>query len=62
MMLAAEYDGEQHWADPSQYAWDVDRKEYIDRVGWTVIRVVARHRPADVIRRVRRAWDASAKR
>ncbi|ORA11333.1 endonuclease domain-containing protein [Mycobacterium asiaticum] len=62
MMLAAEYDGNQHWTDPSQYAWDVDRKEYIDRVGWTVIRVVSRHRPADVIERVRRAWDASAKR
>lgn len=62
MMLAAEYDGDQHWTDPSQYAWDVDRKEYIDRVGWTVIRVVSRHRPADVIERVRRAWDASAKR
>ncbi len=58
IMLAAEYDGGQHWTDPAQYAWDVDRQEYIDRVGWTVIRVVGRHRPSDVIRRVQGAWDA----
>lgn len=55
VMLAVEYDGEQHWTDPAQYAWDVDRHEYVDRVGWTVIRVVARHKPNDVIRRVQRA-------
>lgn len=62
MMLAVEYDGEQHWTDPAQYAWDVDRQEYVHRVGWTVIRVVARNRPGDVIRRVRHAWDARTKR
>jgi hypothetical protein len=45
IMLAAEYDGDQHWTDPAQYAWDVDRQEYSDRLGWTVIRVVAHHRP-----------------
>lgn len=61
VMLAAEYDGEQHWTDPRQYAWDVDRQEYIDRVGWTVVRVVARHRPDDIIRRVRSAWAARAR-
>lgn len=57
IMLAVEYDGEQHWTDPGQYAWDVERQEYVDRVGWAVIRVVARHRPAAIIRRVQRAWD-----
>ena len=57
IMVAVEYEGEQHWTDPAQYVWDVDRQEYIDRVGWTVVRVVARHRPSDVIRRLRRAWD-----
>ncbi len=60
-MLAVEYDGEQHWTDPAQYAWDVERQEYVNRVGWNVIRVVARHRPGDVIRRVERAWDAATR-
>jgi hypothetical protein len=55
--LAVEYDGEQHWTDPAQYVWDVDRQQYINRVGWTVIRVVSRHRAGEVIRRVRHAWD-----
>lgn len=61
IMLAAEYDGEQHWTDPLQYAWDIERREYLDRVGWTVVRVVARHRPSDIVRRVRAAWDARTK-
>ncbi|OBK17466.1 hypothetical protein [Mycobacterium asiaticum] len=59
VMVAAEYDGVQHWTDPAQYAWDVDRQEFIDSVGWTVIRVVSRHHPSEVIRRVKRAWDAA---
>ena len=58
ILLAVEYDGDQHWTNPAQYARDVDRQEYIARVGWTVIRVVSRHRPSDVIRRVQCAWDA----
>ncbi|BBZ39172.1 DUF559 domain-containing protein [Mycobacterium conspicuum] len=57
-MLAVEYDGEQHWTDPEQYAFDVERQEYVAHVGWTVIRVVSRQRPRDVIRRVQHAWDA----
>jgi hypothetical protein len=36
IMLAVEYDGEQHWTDPWQFAKDVDRQEYVARVGWTV--------------------------
>jgi hypothetical protein len=58
IMLAVEYDGEQHWTDPLQYAHDVTRQEYLAHVGWTVIRVVSRHRAGDVISRVRHAWDA----
>ena len=58
IMLAVEYDGEQHWTDPLQYAHDVTRQEYQAHVGWTVIRVVSRHRAGDVISRVRHAWDA----
>jgi len=58
VMLAVEYDGDQHWTDPTQYARDVDRQEYIASIGWTVVRVVSRHRPDDVIRRVQSAWNA----
>ncbi len=58
IMLAVEYDGEQHWTDPVQYAKDVDRQEYVAKVGWTVVRVVSQHRPRDVVRRVQQAWDA----
>jgi very-short-patch-repair endonuclease len=58
IMLAVEYDGGQHWTDPCQYAHDVERQEYVGRLGWTVIRVVGRHRAEDVVRRVQRAWDA----
>jgi very-short-patch-repair endonuclease len=58
VMLAVEYDGQQHWTDPRQYAADVDRQEYLGEIGWTLVRVVSRHRPYDVINRVRHAWDA----
>jgi very-short-patch-repair endonuclease len=58
IMLAVEYDGEQHWTDPWQFATDVERQEYLAKIGWTVVRVVSRHRAQDVIRRVRHAWDA----
>jgi very-short-patch-repair endonuclease len=58
IMLAVEYDGGQHWANPRQYADDIARQEHIAALGWTVIRVVGRHRAEDVIRRVQHAWDA----
>jgi len=58
IMLAVEYDGEQHWTDPQQYAIDVERLEYVAHAGWTHIRVVSRHRPSDVLRRVQHAYDA----
>lgn len=57
IMLAVEYDGDQHRTNRPQYVWDVDRLEYIQRVGWTHIKVLAEHRGCDVLNRVRRAWD-----
>jgi hypothetical protein len=53
--VAVEYDGEQHRSDRRQYTWDVRRSEMLARLGWTVIRVVAGDRPAEVVRRVRAA-------
>lgn len=58
LKLAVEYDGGQHWTDPWQYANDVTRQEYLARIGWTVVRVVSRHRARDVIHRVQAAHDA----
>ncbi len=57
IMLAVEYDGEQHWTDPWQFAIDVERQQYLASIGWTVVRVVSRHRDQDIIRRVRHGWD-----
>ncbi|ORV13621.1 hypothetical protein [Mycobacterium celatum] len=58
VMLAVEYDGDQHRTSRPQYVWDTARLEYITAIGWTHIRVLAEHRGCDVIRRVERAWDA----
>lgn len=57
IMLAVEYDGEQHRTSRPQFAWDVERLEYIRQIGWTHIRVLAGQRGPEVIGRVRRAWD-----
>jgi very-short-patch-repair endonuclease len=54
--LAAEYDGEQHRNDPTQFAYDILRSEDLDVLGWTRIRVVKANHSADVLRRLDRAW------
>ena len=56
IMVAVEYDGEQHRLDPIQFAYDIQRSEDLDELGWTRVRVVNENRPADVIRRIERAW------
>jgi very-short-patch-repair endonuclease len=58
LMLAVEYDGDHHRLDQAQFACDIERAENLDEVGWLVVRVAARSRSADVLRRVRRAWNA----
>jgi len=55
LKVAAEYDGEQHRTDLTQYRSDVTRAEYIDSLGWRRIRVLAGHRRDDIVRRVIRA-------
>ncbi len=60
LMVAAEYDGEQHRLDRWQYAWDLRRRETLDRLGWIVIRVIATDRPPLIIRRVRDALEFRA--
>ncbi|ORA77647.1 hypothetical protein BST29_22955 [Mycobacterium malmoense] len=58
IMLAVEYDGEQHRVSRDRFVRDVERLEYLQRIGWTHIRVLAGQQDYDVIRRVRRAWNA----
>lgn len=62
LMVAVEYDGEQHRNDRRQYSWDIRRKEILERLGWTVIRVLAGDRPTDILRRVRAALVRRASR
>lgn len=56
VMVAVEYDGEQHRVDRNIYHDDLARSEYIAHVGWRRIRVIAGHRKTDIVRRVRQAW------
>ena len=57
LMVAAEYDGEHHRVDRWQYAWDLRRREALDRLGWIVIRVIATDRPPSIVSRVRDALE-----
>ncbi len=57
LMLAVEYDGDHHRVDRARWAYEIQRSEDIDEVGWLVVKVVARHRQPDILRRVQRAWD-----
>jgi hypothetical protein len=58
--VAVEYDGDHHRSDRSQYNWDIRRLERLQHRGWTLIRVVAGDRPADIVRRVRTALSTRA--
>ncbi len=53
--VAVEYDGDHHRTNRAQYAKDQRRIRELERLGWTIIRVIAEDRPDDVLRRVREA-------
>ncbi|MEW5812442.1 MAG: hypothetical protein AB1925_23705 [Actinomycetota bacterium] len=57
VMIAVEYDGEQHRTDNAQYRWDARRLRMIAEQDWLVIRVMAGDRDHEVIAWVRQAWD-----
>jgi hypothetical protein len=59
MMLALEYDGEQHRLDPIQYAYDIKRSEDLSELGWTRVRVVKTNSTSDVLHRLARAWTST---
>ena len=48
--------GVQTCALPICYAKDIARLEKLQRKGWIVIRVIAGHRRAYILHRVRQAW------
>ena len=58
VMIAVEYDGEQHRTDRVQWRWDVTRLRKVHDRGWHHIKVIAGDRPADILDRVARAWTA----
>lgn len=58
LMLAVEYEGDHHRTDRARFAYEIERAEDIREVGWLVVRVAARNHPAEVLRRVQRAWNS----
>jgi very-short-patch-repair endonuclease len=56
LMVAVEYDGRHH-TDRPIYSRDIIRLEYVNSVGWIVVRVVAEHRRAEIVHRVRQARE-----
>jgi Protein of unknown function (DUF559) len=59
-MVAVEYDGDQHRTDRRQYVKDIRRLEMLEKMGWTIVRVVAEDNSAVIVRRVRAAIAASS--
>jgi hypothetical protein len=56
--VGVEYDGEQHFINPDDYADDIVRLEFLAAEGWTIVRVSARqlrYARGEILRRVRRA-------
>jgi hypothetical protein len=61
-MVGAEYDGEQHFADPDDYAKDIVRLEFLAERGWTIVRVSGRQLRNErraIVARVRKALIAA---
>jgi hypothetical protein len=60
--VGVEFDGAQHWTDPAQRTWDIDRAAELQRRGWLIVRVSAdllRRRPDVVVARTRDALRAA---
>jgi hypothetical protein len=56
VMIAVEYDGDQHRTDRSRYAWDVKRLRRIQQSGWLHVKVISEDSRYDIIGRVKEAW------
>ncbi|WP_415915958.1 DUF559 domain-containing protein [Speluncibacter jeojiensis] len=54
--VLVEYDGDHHWLERRQRAWDIERLARVEALGWTVVRVGAEllyDRPRTFVERVR---------
>ena len=56
LLLAVEYDGDQHRTERSSYVKDARRLPKIARRGWEVIRVINEDHPREILRRVYEAY------
>jgi very-short-patch-repair endonuclease len=59
--VGVEYDGEQHFTNPDDYAADIERLEFLADRGWIIVRVSARqlrYHTDGILLRVRKALDA----
>jgi hypothetical protein len=60
--VGVEFDGAQHWIDPRQRTWDIDRAAELEALGWRLVRVssdLLRNRPDVVVARAREALRAA---
>ena len=58
--VGVEYDGEQHFSDPDDYADDIVRLEFLAAQGWIIVRVSSRqlrYARDEILRRVRNALE-----
>jgi hypothetical protein len=56
MLIAVEYDGDQHRKDRRGYVWDERRLRRLLQLGWLHVKVIAEDRPTEILTRVRYAW------
>ncbi|MFM9033600.1 MAG: hypothetical protein ACKOQ4_04830 [Mycobacterium sp.] len=57
--IGLEYDGDQHRSDRLQFVRDIGRHEMLNRLDWTMIRVVKEHSRAFILQRVGEAFRAA---
>jgi REase_MTES_1575 len=60
--VGVEYDGIQHWTDPTVRTRDIDKQAELEALGWRIVRVSAsmlRYRPATIVSRTRAALRAA---
>ncbi|HYJ55661.1 MAG TPA: DUF559 domain-containing protein [Mycobacterium sp.] len=60
--VGVEYDGKQHWTDPTVRTRDIDRQSDLEAQGWRIVRVSAdmlRDRPDTIVARTRLALRAA---
>ena len=62
LLVGVEYDGPQHWTDPSRRTRDIDKYARLEQRGWRMVRVnneLLRYRPGVIVARVCAALQAA---